>query len=48
MRLITDEYIIFLQHLNTHMYLYLFTLYKLQLILDRYNEFLASFAILQP
>ena len=37
MGLITDEYIIFL-----------FSLYKLQLILDCYNEFLASFAILQP
>ena len=40
----------FFQHLiiHIHMYLYLFTLYKLQLILDCCNGFFASFAILQP
>ena len=46
MRLIRDEYLIF-QHLNIQIHFYLFTLYKFQLSLDCYNEFLASFAILQ-
>ena len=40
--------LLFFQHLIIYMYLYLFTLYMLQLILDCYNEFLASSAILQP